>query len=252
MNKYRALKNNELPSLKGTWLIKRDNGTLFPVAGIGKINVQIGNMWYTGEGLLEHFTYEDDSAVGIEVELTADGYTREEFLELAKNDASNVEYKAVISKKWMRSHCDKKGLAKISSRTIYKLTDYRIKPTPKYICPIPGWTGILNVEVNDDKLRPDNWKKEILRYMSTRDTAFPYVVEDKDGLAEYYSYCRLKPFSAENPPPVGTRFVSSLDEAKYKRYGSLITGSNHRQFYDETGDIHYWKDINDWMDYEEV
>ncbi len=256
MKRYRELKGSELLSLKGKWLMnKLNNKLLLPVEGIEIIGVsgaiKLDGNWYTPFSLLKEQVHEDGTPVGIEIELSYDNLTLEEFMTKANNDCSNVEYYHSKKDKWEITVCD---VNMLRATTANELSTYRIKPTPRYIRPKVGFRGSVMCEVRCLDIRTeDSWTiKEVIAVLDTKNY-FNYLAVDS-GDENIYSECRLLPFSADNPPPVGTRFRDSNRDVR--RYLAL-----HRENVGLDTDCHSiipeygkkipWKNI-EWIDFEEV
>jgi len=179
------------------------------------------------------------------VELSYDGHTLEEFKELIENDCSNIE---LIPKKnilWDASEWKatiwKNKVSLLEQIEILGLNKFRIKPTPKYIRPKVGFRGSVMCEVVSYGTR------EIVAVAGCG------CVDNKGGIYSL-KYARLLPFSAENPPPVGTRF--KVDGQFYShRFLKFDKKGDTIGIISESGVwFNYSEDCKDrfkWLDFEE-
>jgi len=249
--KFRALKGSELLSLKDKWLMRKGMPHIhYNVTDINTDTdcVIVGNDWRSATQLLNDWIYTNDKPVGIEIELSSDGYTLEEFLVRANDDCSNVEFNDDVE--W---HITKaKNREELSNSIVDGLDNYRIKPTPKYIRPKVGFRGRIKGEFYNPLF--SRWEEascvSIINETRCEDpggNGIGYLLLSKDNTSFFANEFRLLPFSAENPPPVGTRFrKEGWDSDYWERYYS---DDKDGGVFSENGKSYKWSEV-EFIDFE--
>jgi len=250
MSKFRELKGKELLSLKGKWIMHNsdiDNQSLVTNINIEQDSISTVDDVIPSKILVEEWRYEDSTPVGIKIELSSDGYTLEEFLAKVNDDCSNVEVKSKIGNSWIGAPVSNQQFL----NDCIDLINYRVKPT-KYIRPKVGFRGSVMCEVSTGR-NQEPVKVEVVSVEKGYCVAFP--LREVHYSPSYFEYFKLLPFSAENEPPVGTRFrkkqwdsVSHIERDYYERF---YEGLDKDTFLSEgdNGEYNYSDVI--WLDFEQ-
>ncbi len=203
MKRYRELKGSELLSLKGKWIMHNsdiDNQSLVTNINVEQNSISTVDDAIPSKILVEEWRYEDGTPIGIEIELSHDDYTLEEFMTKVKDDCSNVEHLDGTST-WVEINLMKHHNLKSFIKT-NGLDRYRIKPT-QYIRPKVGFRGSVMCEVRDNK--ESDWikvKQEVIAAFERNSITYFQTTD-----VVTWKCARLLPFSADNPPPEGARFI---------------------------------------------
>ncbi len=246
MSKFRELKGKELLSLEGKWLVDKDDTSISML--VVKIDTDVSevvmnNAIYTNVYLYNNYIHKDGTPIGIKIELSSDGYTLEEFIAKANDDCSNVEIEEINSNFSKLANCSSKEML-ISMILHGGIRKFRIKPTPKYIRPKVGFRGSVMCEVTNEYMA--GWLfVEVVAVVGGIDGVC------YRGVNNDYTQARLLPFSADNPPPVGTRF-RIIDWGEGESFARYASPTEDNWFSSEKdGDFTWNKDII-WIDFEEV
>ncbi len=242
MNKFRELQSKELLMLKDKWIRDKETSALFKVVAIMDCEIMIVDSLISNTELLKRWTHEDGTPIGIKEELSSDGYTLEEFIAKANDDCSNVEIEEINSNFSKLANCSSKEML-ISMILHGGIRKFRIKSTPKYIRPKVGFRGSVMCELYDSLMKEYHYE-EVIAVVKAK---YPYHTLSMGN----YTECRLLPFSADNPPPIGTRF-RIIDWGEGESFARYASPTEDNWFSSEKdGDFTWDKDII-WIDFEEV
>lgn len=251
-NKYRAYESDEIRQLICKAIVDIDDKnhieTILTIweDSQGIMICTLDNE-YTPEDLLKLCIFEDGSPVGVKVELSACGKTLEEFMEVAKDDCSNVEFLS-SSRKWGESGWGTIKDLKIAVTELYNIKYYRIKPESKqiYIRPKDGFRGSVFGYNSTDGIHWSGKKVECVCRDNSIVEPYNYFILEGSYWAKDF---RTPLFSTDNPPQPGTRFKCSSSGCKSDIfYVKSFIGCENR-VEDSNGVCHQLDHIT-WIDFE--
>ena len=239
--KYRAYKGEEILDLVGKIIKDDDKHYLITGCHLEYNEVYSSEGEFSTVELLDDCLFKDGSKIGIEIELSADGLTIEEFEKKVIGNFENVESfnrkdedndEGWTEYKFLAQGFNYEGNKDFILRQ--GLGYYRIKECPKqiWIRPKDGFRGSVYGNVKEDK-----YTKECIAVC--KNSPSPYkVIEDTASIAVNYDNFHTKMFSSKNPPSQGTRFkncnsgICAGKTIRYVKYikDGLVSDSEGRRY----------------------